>query len=268
VRNTILAALLCLLSLSAHAATPAAERTWRVDGVERKALLFLPANAAAEKCPLLFAFHGHGGNMRQAARKFGYQNLWPEAIVVYMQGLPTPGALTDPDGLKAGWQSAEGAEGDRDLMFFDAVLATLKKEAKVDEKRIFATGHSNGGGFTYLLWAARGDMFAAMAPAAAIPGRSASRLKPKPALHVAGQTDPLVRYAWQERAMAAVRKLNGCDDTGKPWATAGACIGTLYPSKSGTPFVSVIYPGAHMLPDEVFALIVKFFKEQTTPTPK
>ena len=84
-----------------------------------------------------------------------------------MQGLNTPGALTDTEGKKPGWQKTFGDQDDRDLKFFDAVLATLKKDYKVDEKRIYATGHSNGGGFTYLLWAARGEVFAAVAPCAA-----------------------------------------------------------------------------------------------------
>ena len=105
--------------------------------------------------------------MKYAANKFAYHKHWPEAIVVYMQGLNTPGTLTDPQGKLPGWQKTFGDQGDRDLKFFDAVLATLKKDYKVDEKRIYATGHSNGGGFTYLLWAARGDVFAAVAPCAA-----------------------------------------------------------------------------------------------------
>ena len=31
-----------------------------------------------------------------AARGMAFHNVWPEAIVVYMQGLNTPGRLTDP----------------------------------------------------------------------------------------------------------------------------------------------------------------------------
>jgi polyhydroxybutyrate depolymerase len=65
------------------------------------------------------------------------------------------------------WQKTFGDQNDRDLKFFDAVLATLKKDCRIDEKRVYATGHSNGGAFTYLLWAARGDVFAAVAPCAA-----------------------------------------------------------------------------------------------------
>lgn len=235
-----------------------------VEGVVRKALVYAPAKAKSEASPLVFAFHGHGGSMANAARMFGLHRLWPEAVVVYLQGLPTPGALTDPEGKRPGWQKAPGDQGDRDLKFFDAVLATLKAEWKVDAKRIFTTGHSNGGGFSYLLWAERGDVFAAVAPSAAAPGLAWFRkLKPKPALHVAGTNDELVKYAWQERTMTAVRKLNGCAATGDAWAKAGPITGTRYASPGGTPFVALIYPGTHAYPAEAPALIVKFFQEQT-----
>ncbi|HLJ57720.1 MAG TPA: hypothetical protein VKT77_21975 [Chthonomonadaceae bacterium] len=264
IRASVIAVILVVAGAVARAAEPATpvERAWRIDGVERKAIVYAPADATTAKCPLLFSFHGHGGSARAATARFRFQALWPEAIVVYMQGLPTAGMLTDPQGLKAGWQSAEGAESDRDLKFFDAVLASMKRDYKVDQKRIFATGHSNGGGFTYVLWAARGSVFAAVAPCAAIPGRSALKMKPKPALHVAGKEDPLVRFGWQERAMAAERKINGCDEAGKPWESAGPCVGTIYPSKSGTPLITVIHPGGHALPDAAFTLIVRFFKAQ------
>jgi polyhydroxybutyrate depolymerase len=55
----------------------------------------------------------------------------------------------------------------------------------LDVKRIYCTGHSNGGGFTYLLWLARGDVFAAVAPSSAA-ARYANQLPPKPALILGG----------------------------------------------------------------------------------
>lgn len=248
----------------AQNATPQAT-SWEVDGVTRTGIICAPESAKNSPSPVIFAFHGHGGTAQQAARNFAYQTQWPEAIVVYMQGLPTPGQLTDPEGKRPGWQKAPGDQGDRDLKFFDVVLADLKTEYKVDAKRIYCTGHSNGGGFTYLLWGVRGDVFAAVAPSAAGPARNRNLLRPLPALHVAGTNDPLVKYAWQERTMNFIREVNGCAGEGTPWASSGALVGTLYPSKTGTPVVTLISPGTHQFPDEAPALIVKFFQEHARP---
>jgi len=167
-----------------------------------------------------------------------------------------PAFLTDPDGKETGWQSRLGDQGDRDLKFFDAVLASLRHDYRVDEKRVYATGHSNGGSFTYLLWESRGDQFAAFAPSAAVAPRPLTTLKPKPVLHVAGEKDPLVKFAWQEMMIEALCRLNECGP-GQLWGKN--C--TLYPSKLGAPVVTFIHPGNHEFPAEAPALIVKFFKD-------
>jgi len=259
-RTIVVAALLCSAWSPVLAAENLRRMEWKIEGVAREALVYVPAAAKNTASPVVFAFHGHGGTMKHAAATFAYQKHWPEAIAVYMQGLNTPGALTDPEGKKPGWQKTVSDQNDRDLKFFDAVLATLKKDYRVDEKRIYATGHSNGGAFTYLLWAARGDVFAAVAPSGAVARRPLQNLKPKPVLHVAGEKDELVRFEWQKPMMDALRKLNGCGD-GKPWGKW--C--TSYPSKTGTPVVTCIYPDGHRFPEEVPPIIVKFFKEHARP---
>jgi len=257
--------ILCLCAVGA-AEAPAAENLrrheWKVDGVVREGMVYLPAQARTNPAPVIFAFHGHGGSMQNAARSFGYHSLWPEAIVVYLQGLNTPGRLTDPQGNKPGWQSAIGDQDDRDLRFFDIVLASLRQENKVDDKRIYATGHSNGGSFTYLLWAARGERFAAFAPSGAAAPRLLSRLKPKPVVHVAGRNDPLVRFSWQKQTMDAVRELNQCGE-GRTWEGEQYC--TIYQSKLGAPVATFIHPGTHQFPPAAPAVIVKFFKQHSLP---
>lgn len=245
-----------LLAPLAKGADVLQEMTFTVDGVARTALVYAPPSAKSNPAPLVFVFHGHGGSAWQAERSFGLDRVWPEAISVYMQGLKTPGQLTDPKGERAGWQAAEGNQGDRDLKFFDAVLARLKQDYPVDLKRIYATGHSNGGGFTYLLWLTRSDLFAAVAPSSAV-ATYARKLKPKPVLHLAGESDPLVKFSWQKLMLETVRKVNGCDEKGEPWDKE--C--TLYPSKTGTPVVTFIHPGGHEFDPAAPALIVKFFKE-------
>jgi polyhydroxybutyrate depolymerase len=220
--------------------------------------VYAPAGAREKAAPLVFVFHGHGGGMRQAALSFAMHTHWPEAIVVYPQGLPTVGQITDPEGKKAGWQPRPGVNEDRDLKFFDALLAKLKADYKVDDKRIYATGHSNGGGFTYLLWAERGDQFGAFAPSAAVM-LQVRKLKPKPAMHLAGEKDELVKYAWQQRMMEAVRKVDGCEATGTAWGDHA----TRYASKGGTPVVTYIHGGGHEFARDAVPLMVQFFKEHT-----
>ncbi|SKB04952.1 polyhydroxybutyrate depolymerase [Prosthecobacter debontii] len=242
----------------AVAAEPLIRKEWQVDGVTREALLHIPATAHEVAAPVVFAFHGHGGRMASAVRSFSMHTLWPEALVVYMQGLNTPGRLTDPEGKKPGWQHAAGDQGDRDLKFFDAVLASLKADYRVDTRRIYSMGHSNGGGFTYLLWAERGDVFAALAPSAAPATRSLSKLKPKPLMHLAGENDPLVKFEWQQATINFVRKLNQCGE-GMTWDQDANC--TLYPSAIGTPVVTALHPGGHEFLKDGPPLIVKFFKQ-------
>jgi polyhydroxybutyrate depolymerase len=229
-----------------------------VDGAAREALVFAPAKAANTNTSVVFVFHGHGGTAANVARSFAIQRHWPEAIVVYPQGLNTPGQLTDPDGNRPGWQKWPGDQQDRDLKFFDALLKHLKARYVIDEKRVYATGHSNGGGFSYLLWAARPDAVRAVAPSAAAPNsRYARDLKPKPVLHLAGKKDALVKFEWQERTWELVRKINGCTEAGRPWEKKG----TLYESAGGTPLVTYVHDGGHQFPPDGPALIVKFFQE-------
>ena len=247
---------LCLL-LFLPVADPA-PRTWDVEGVKREAIVVPPAKKTEGKVPLVFDFHGHGGTARHAARTHHLHETWPEAVVVYMQGLNTPGKLTDPEGKKPGWQSGPGDQKDRDLNFFDAVLASVKKDYPIDENRIYATGHSNGGAFTYLLWAKRGDTFAAFAPVAAAAGLYFLEARPKPLFHAASEQDPLVTFAMQERTLTRVKKLNGCDAEGEEWAKG--C--KQYQSKSGTPVVIYLHGEGHKYPAQTPELIVKFFKAQ------
>jgi len=96
------------------------------------------------------------------------------------------------------------------------MLADLRKEYRVDDRRIFVTGHSNGGGFTYLLWANRGDQLAAVAPCAAASLSPIAQFKPKPVFHLAGEKDPIVKLEWQKMTMDSVRKINQCGES-QPW---------------------------------------------------
>src|SRR4051794_13576550 len=87
------AALVAAAAMAAWAIPVSAERpeivTWTIDGVIRQAIVYAPAAPAGARAPLVLSFHGHGDDMHN----FQHTNLhqaWPEAIVVYLQGLPSP----------------------------------------------------------------------------------------------------------------------------------------------------------------------------------
>ena len=210
---------------------------WTIDGVRREALVFAPATPSA-KAPVIFAFHGHTGSMQRAAQNMRYQELMPRAVVVYMQGLPTP-SPSDPAGNAAGWQSRPGQLGDRDVKFFDAVLATVRATFRIDEGRVYLMGYSNGGLFAFLLWEKRGSTFAAIAICAAVLLPEVHPTLPRPVIHVAGRADTIAPFAMQEATIKAERKING----------KRAAVD------------AVIHDGGHMPPPWTSQRIAAFFAE-------
>ena len=254
--QSVLGALTSLAFLTSLAQAVEPEKlTLDVAGTERQAIVYAPsAKTKSANSPLVFVFHGHGGNMQNISRTMHIQTTWPEAIVVYMQGVPTP-TKVDPEGKKDGWQRAPGDQNDRDIKFFDATLAAVNKKYAVDRDRIYATGFSNGGVFTYVLWAERSNVFAALAPCAGLPLPGVHVKVPKPAFIVAGEADPLVKIENQRAMIEEVRKLDGATSTGKQ-----VDLAILYPSDQGTPVETLVHSAGHVLPKEAPKLIVDFFR--------
>ena len=253
----------CIVSFFLFAAASFAQElpktmSWNVNGETRKALVYVPSAAKTKPTPVIFAFHGHGGTMQNVYRTRGFDKLWPEAIFVCPQGLNTQGILTDPEGKKSGWVMSNQADSNRDLQFFDTMLKTLRADYNIDNSRIYATGHSNGGGFVYLLWVARPNEFAAFAPTATAVGKLVPSLKvPKPGFHLMGENDPLVKPLWQKLTYDKILLLNGCEIDGEKKDNNI----TFYKGKNGNDFQLFIHNGGHEYPSNTNQPIIDFFKK-------
>ena len=176
---------------------------------------------------------------------------WPAAIVVYFQGLERRRGLL-------GWQ-VESDDGNRDLKLVDAALASLREQYNVDDNRIYATGFSNGGMFTYLLWAERPEVFAAYAPVAARLRPSVRPEQPSPVLHVAGKRDRVVSFEDQQAAIEVAIEVNGvADETAR---CGEGC--TVYGSATRAPVVTWIHRGAHTYPRGTVEAITSFFRDHS-----
>jgi polyhydroxybutyrate depolymerase len=250
--------------LTAKAPEGFVERSWTVDGAKRTALVRIPAGVSGQLA-VVFGWHGHGGRSTHSASRWGYAEIDTTSILVFPQGLPTVSPLVDKEGRMPGWQTSVGSEGDRDIHLFDAILADLKKEHSVDGRRIYSMGHSNGAAFSYLLWQARPEVIAAIGSVAGSLRADAKITSPMPVIHVAGEKDPIVKFAWQQMTFAAVRRFNACADEGKPWAKEGVLDATIFASTKGAPLVTAIHAGGHEYAKGSTELIVRFFKENPKP---
>lgn len=188
--------------------------TFTIDGMQRRAIVFSSNRPQSGRgAPVVFVFHGHGGTAQNAARRFRIHELWPEAIVVYMQGEPGVQGITDPEGSRNGWQKDPGELGDRDIKFFDAALERIQKNYIADANRFYVLGHSNGARFVNVLWNMRGDKLAALCAAAGPGGRLIQSAKPKPVFIIAGEKDPLVPFQNQQNSIDLARKLLKADSS-------------------------------------------------------
>jgi polyhydroxybutyrate depolymerase len=76
-------------------------------------------------------------------------------------------------------------------------------------------------------------------------------------MHIAGENDPIVKFAWQQLMMTVLRRIDGCSTNGEVWDKD--C--TLYPPTLGAPVLTFVHSDGHIVPASAPALIVKFFKE-------
>jgi polyhydroxybutyrate depolymerase len=100
-----------------------------------------PSYDGSKPFPVVLGFHGGGSNAEQFARFSGHNEKDDEAgfIAVYPNGTGRfPRMLTWNGGNCYGYEKVD------DVAFVQALLDDLAKVAKIDEKRIYATGMSNG----------------------------------------------------------------------------------------------------------------------------
>jgi polyhydroxybutyrate depolymerase len=140
------------------------------EGLERAYTVHLPTSyRSGTSMPVLFAFHGGGGDMKlQAGEQYGLVAKAESAgfIAVFPNG-----HSRFPGGKFATWNAGTccGTARDEksdDVGFVRAILAQLQARVSVDNARIFATGMSNGGMFSYRLACEMADVFKAIAPVA------------------------------------------------------------------------------------------------------
>lgn len=155
------------IALATAAAAFADEHALTVGGYRRSYDVHLPnGRAPAEPAPLVLVFHGAGGNAASAKRTTAMEAKADREgfIAVFPNGSGDP-----KEGLtwNAWWWGGPPNRGDADdVAFARAIIDDVARGYRVDRKRIFATGFSNGGMLAYRVGCEAADLVAAIAPVA------------------------------------------------------------------------------------------------------
>lgn len=202
----ILSLALVLLSSPRLATCEMQEYSLIHDGVQRKYYLHFPNDIQEKKnLPVVVNFHGGGGGpighsdltgMNLTADKHGF-------LIVYPQG----NGKNDKRKRLRFWNVGLGPDGPfhdlpvlaraDDIGFIRKLLQELSKRFQVDQKRIYATGFSNGGMLTQRLVCEMGEELAAIASVAGPFWNVSSTCHPKrmvPVLYVHGTADKCAPY--------------------------------------------------------------------------
>lgn len=193
--------LLTIFLAAASLASATAASTWQsltVDGVSRKMKVYVPDNTPSGAA-LVIACHG----MNQDANWHDSNSKW--AAVADTAKF----VLVFPEGIDKGWDIG----GNRDVNFVCAIIDKMEKEHNISQGRVYLTGFSMGGMFTYHCANRIPDRIAAFVPVSGYPmgDKGAYSSRPVPIMHVHGTGDDVCVFSGVQPTLDNWIKRNGCN---------------------------------------------------------
>jgi polyhydroxybutyrate depolymerase len=160
--------------------------------VERNYLLYLPKDLP-DNAPLVFVLHGYRADARDYMAELGMNRVADANgfAVCYPQG------AKDFEGLPH-WNARLTISETDDIGFLSELAAYLQARHKLNPKRTFVSGISNGGFMSYALVAEKPEVFSA---AASVIGTMSGHtwehrdmIRPVPILQISGLDDEVIPY--------------------------------------------------------------------------
>lgn len=173
------------------------QATINIGNLERSYLFYIPKNLPAN-VPLVLVFHAsmQDGQAMRISTGYEFERLAEEEkfVVVYLNGYKN----NWNDCRKTASYPARTMNID-DKTFVSKLIEKFRTDYKIDSKRVFATGYSNGGHFAFRLALEMPDKIAAIAAvAASLPTQSNNDCQeskqPVPVMIINGTADPINPY--------------------------------------------------------------------------
>jgi polyhydroxybutyrate depolymerase len=217
------------------------QETITVDGRVRSYTIVLPSTyTETVATPLVIALHGGGGSGTQFEAS---SLLTPKAeaagyAVVYPNGTAS-GALGLQTWNGGGCCGAAVTDNIDDVNFIRQMIASLTTRYKLDPRRVYATGHSNGAILSYRLACELPDRIAAIAPNAGplmLPGGlspDCAPSRPVPVLHMHSKLDANVPITGGMGIGLSGVAYPSLDATMQRWVAINSCVAA--PLTEGVP---------------------------------
>ena len=178
-----------------------AQEKLKVGGTEREYKIYVPKDLGAKR-PLLISCHGMN---QDAAYQMGMLDIKSVADTAKF-------VTVFPEGISKSWDIS----GNRDINFMLAIIDEMVEKYDIDRGRVYLSGFSMGGMFTYHAMNKIADRIAAFAPISGYPmgGATASpNVRPIPIIHTHGTSDDVVTFSNVQKNLNVWIKHNGCPET-------------------------------------------------------
>ena len=210
-----------------------------VGAVERRAIL-VNAAPAGQMRPVVLVIHGGRGSAEQQRERTGFDAvaLREGFTVVYPQGTAlSMGGHAWNTGYLLRKQVGEAD----DIAYFDALIDLLIRQHRVDPKRVYMTGGSNGAMMTFVYAVKRTEKLAAIVPiVGAMFTFDEKPTAPLPVLMINGAKDNEVPL---EGGMSRNRMVSGAQ--GAPFKSLAETIDFWVKANRSEPKASVVVTGGY-----------------------